>query len=437
MKKRLYFIISLLTVIILLSVSAVCTQCGAATQATGTEDTEESKKTDVEDVDEETTEEEEETTQDEDEETTEQDEETTESTEEDDKEAPTIKLEIYEGPTYSAADDVCFYRIKAVVTGNPNPAVTFSKDDSNGAWGALKCQINIERGEEYTLTAKAKNSEGERTATLKLEWGCGDENRDPEIDEIIVSEEDPVTGQTYILTGDADDPDGDSLTYKWTVSGGSLSSDTSNPTNWTTPAAVGDYQIKLKVEDGKGGDDEKTLTVGVLAAPVVSADMPIITSQSGYISSNGSIVLIPGPVYAGDSNTNLACQGFFCFDISSLAGKTVQNATMQFTIKTKWGDPGPVFSDLALTRVDWGSGAPNAADYGLSGDMIITVSDNGTGTFITFAPNIKTFLQENINDGKSRFKLRIHFIGAATDNDNNWDGWEYDPSGIKLTVSYN
>ena len=53
----------------------------------------------------------------------------------DPKEAPTIELKIYEGPTFSAADNVCYYRIEAVVTGNPNPTLLFSKDDSDVGFG--------------------------------------------------------------------------------------------------------------------------------------------------------------------------------------------------------------------------------------------------------------------------------------------------------------
>ncbi|MCL4416678.1 MAG: hypothetical protein M1365_08300 [Actinobacteria bacterium] len=87
--------------------------------------------------------------------------------------APTIKLEIYEGPTYSAGDDICYYRIKAIVTGDPAPIVTFSKDDSGGAWGRLKTQINLTRNSPtYTLTAKAKNSTGQATDSISLSWGC-------------------------------------------------------------------------------------------------------------------------------------------------------------------------------------------------------------------------------------------------------------------------
>jgi len=84
---------------------------------------------------------------------------------------PTIKLEIFEGPTYSAGEDICYYRIKAVVTGNPAPTVSFSKDDSAGAWGPLKTQINLTKNTpSYTLTAIARNSTGQALGSMTLNW---------------------------------------------------------------------------------------------------------------------------------------------------------------------------------------------------------------------------------------------------------------------------
>ncbi|MBM3707422.1 MAG: hypothetical protein FJW69_03630 [Actinobacteria bacterium] len=88
--------------------------------------------------------------------------------------SPTIMLRIYEGPVYSEFDDICYYRVEAVVTGDPEPTVTFSKDDSSGVWGPLKTQINLKRNSpNYTLTAIAKNSVGESVDSISLYWGCG------------------------------------------------------------------------------------------------------------------------------------------------------------------------------------------------------------------------------------------------------------------------
>lgn len=86
-------------------------------------------------------------------------------------EAPTIKLAIYEGPAYSSGNDVCYYRVKAVVTGKPTPTVVFSKDDSNRAWGTLRAQVNLTKiAPSYTLTVTVKNSAGQASDSITLNW---------------------------------------------------------------------------------------------------------------------------------------------------------------------------------------------------------------------------------------------------------------------------
>ncbi len=86
------------------------------------------------------------------------------------KTPPTLALKVYEGPVYSPEDDVVYYRVKADITGNPFPQVSFSKDDSEGAWGPLKVQVNLKEGQTYNLTATASNSEGEKTDEILLGW---------------------------------------------------------------------------------------------------------------------------------------------------------------------------------------------------------------------------------------------------------------------------
>ena len=72
-----------------------------------------------------------------------------------------------------------------------------------------------------------------------------EENRIRENDEITIE-----INKNYDVTASATDPDGDSLTYKWTVSGGAINNDAANPMKWTTPNAAGDYTIQVKVTDG-------------------------------------------------------------------------------------------------------------------------------------------------------------------------------------------
>jgi hypothetical protein len=187
---------------------------------------------------------------------------TEEEEEEEEKTAPTISIEVYEGPTYSAPDNICFYRVKATVTGNPSPSVTWSKDDSGGSWGTRKAQVNITSPDEtYNLTATATNSEGTATDYIVISWGCPIPNNPPEISEITVMGTKQYIDRTCVVEVSASDPDGDSLTYNWTVTGGTIENthvENINWTNWTTPSECGDYKVTVTVSDGKGGENSKS-----------------------------------------------------------------------------------------------------------------------------------------------------------------------------------
>ena len=88
--------------------------------------------------------------------------------------APTIRLEIIEGPTFSQlGDNTCYYRVKAHVTGDPSPAISFNKDDSLGSLGANISQVNLHSaGESFTLEATATNSQGAASDSIALSYTC-------------------------------------------------------------------------------------------------------------------------------------------------------------------------------------------------------------------------------------------------------------------------
>jgi len=176
-KNKLYLFLAIITSLLLFITAAICNQC-QATQAEETLQEETEEEAVPKEVEEKATEEEmeEEVVEEEiaEEEATEEEEEKV--TEAEELETPTINIQIYSGPTYSTVDGVCYYRIEAIVTGSPNPTVSFSKDDSGGAWGSKKVQINLNNpGDTYTLTATATNSEGTATDSLTLTWGCEEE----------------------------------------------------------------------------------------------------------------------------------------------------------------------------------------------------------------------------------------------------------------------
>jgi hypothetical protein len=299
MKKKLYFIIPVLIIILLISFSALCNLGGEQT----VEEVADDQISEDNEKQEEVKKEQDQSDKDPDSSEGSSDIENKEKTKDDDSKssqpsnginAPTISMKIYEGPTYSQADDICYYRIEAITTGNPEPSIKFNRDDSNGAWGKNRVQVNIQRGETYTLTATATNSEGSATDSIKLDWGCNDTNHNPEIAGIGLSANELYTLTEYEISTAATDPDGDNLTYKWSVDGGTLKSSTSNPTKWETPGFPETYHITVEVSDGRGGTATETRAVRVEEIVIIGDnppqvhniiinDSPIFTNTKYYV----------------------------------------------------------------------------------------------------------------------------------------------------------
>jgi len=374
---------------------------------------------------------------------------------------PTIRLKIYEGPLYSASDDTCYYKVKAVVTGKPAPTIKFSKDDSEGLLGSGQAQINLKRNmKTYTLTATASNSQGTVMDSMTLNWGC---NASPAISEVKLSSDIVYVDKQYELTVKASDADGDKLTYKWTVSGGTLTADNLETVKWDTPSKSDNYEVKVVVQDSKGGSSSKSISVYVGNVEVAettqppetspptteppetsppttstspqqtSLDLPKKTNEGGYLEYEGE-TYPGGNVYAGDSANNKPCMGFISFDITGLAGKTINAATLTLGSAAVQGDPLAYLDAFLINVVEWGAESIIQSDFTPQG---IAIQSFNSSNITCTAEKLKSELQKAINNGKSRFQIRVHFSGPYTDNDGSRDGWEYAQASVNLNVKYN
>jgi outer membrane protein OmpA-like peptidoglycan-associated protein len=75
-------------------------------------------------------------------------------------------------------------------------------------------------------------------------------------------------GRSATVTGDAQDPDGDALTYRWSAPTGRYANQAERQTIWTAPEQEGAVPVTITVDDGKGGTATDTVTIQVVRPPV-------------------------------------------------------------------------------------------------------------------------------------------------------------------------
>jgi len=76
-------------------------------------------------------------------------------------------------------------------------------------------------------------------------------------------------GQSSAVTADAQDPDGDTLTYRWSAPTGTFQNAGDRQTRWTAPQQEGAVPVTVAVNDGRGGTASDTVTIQVLRPPPV------------------------------------------------------------------------------------------------------------------------------------------------------------------------
>jgi hypothetical protein len=116
--------------------------------------------------------------------------------------------------------------------------------------------------------------------------GCGTDdpqqpqNRDPVITQLFA----PTTitgGQQAILLVEASDPDGDTLTFAWGVSGGLIAGETAEAL-WLAPTEPGRYTLAVTVADGNGGAVQKSIEVVVTVPELEPGDLPPVETRNFF-----------------------------------------------------------------------------------------------------------------------------------------------------------
>lgn len=267
---------------------------------------------------------------------------------------------------------------------------------------------------------------------------AGDKNKVPEITKIVISEGTIFTGAICDLQVIASDPDGDILSVKWYGDGGTISDVYANPTVWNVPDAAGAYTIKVAVSDGRGGEASAAKTVNVVAAPASGAAVEIanlgtIVGETSSLMVGAGAPGVGGRPFIGDMDNDGQSMAYISFDITALAGSAVDSALLNLLPFTSFGDPFALMDSIVVDVVDWGDGLPDPGIFASIAGTRIQEVDNPEISCSSVA--LKTELQRAIDEGRTKFKLRI-YINPQSDFDRVADGWVYDQDDINLHVEY-
>jgi hypothetical protein len=112
------------------------------------------------------------------------------------------------------------------------------------------------------------------TPQVPVEPPVAEPQNHPPIIKTMVAQSKVSALSTIQLVCEAEDPDGDELTYSWSADGGTIEGQGA-VVNWTAPETPGEYTIAVLVNDGHGGTATQSVTISVTDKP---NQPPIITS---------------------------------------------------------------------------------------------------------------------------------------------------------------
>lgn len=207
----------------------------------------------------------------------------------------------------------------------------------------------------YAVTVTVSDRKGgSAQASLNITVGA---NQPPVISSLSANPSGILYGGSTILTCIASDPDGDVVRYSWSASEGNITG-VGNKVTWVAPNKGGSYNITVIVSDGKGGETRGNVMVTVAAA-IRTVTIRPVAEETGTVDSGGDKDY--SRTRAGDDEKNIGYCAFWSFDVWSLAGKRIDNASLKFTTRQIAGDPFSAttgLNGLWLWKVTYGDKLP-------------------------------------------------------------------------------
>ncbi len=129
----------------------------------------------------------------------------------------------------------------------------------------------------------------------------------------------------------------------------------------------------------------------------------------------------------------LVARGFMSFDTSDIpAGSTIDNVELRFYQKEVQGDPYGKLGNLVLEHVDYGSTLGDSAYHTPAlASALLDMETDARAWYVISEPTILSWVQSNLEAGRSRFQLRLQFR-QETDGDRSEDWVAIEPGGGAL-----
>jgi hypothetical protein len=138
---------------------------------------------------------------------------------------------------------------------------------------------------------------------------------------------------------------------------------------------------------------------------------------------------VSSSILAGDTSGNFISRGFMSFDIAALSGKTITSAALDLSSCVQAQNPFTNLTGIWLGQLQYALPL-DQTDYDVQGTSIQLLN-----ALPTTSIDIKSHVQNRVNEGRARFQIRLHPPGP-TNGDGQADYISCNAGAVTLKIGY-